>query len=101
MFSTGVGELGLKPHEFWALTFAEFTAMVEAYQRTQTNKRNDLVTLAWLTASLSRQQKMPALKSLLIEEKPKVSKEQAPEQMVNACKTIAAALGGNFIEVTD
>jgi len=57
--------LGLKPQEFWELTPAELNAMAEGYRWRQEQRQQELTVLAWTTAALIRQKKLPRLERLL------------------------------------
>ena len=91
----GVGELGLRPSEFWALTPAEFLALVDGYRRVQVRRSNDLVSLAWWAAAFARQDRLPALKDLLQDpEAEPVKEEQSPDTMFGLIRMMNAAYGG-------
>lgn len=91
----------MKPSEFWDLTPAEFATVVEGFERAQRRKANESLFLAWHVAALSRDPELPKLEEILIDEdkKPEPKQPQTPEQMVAACKMIAAAYGGKIVEV--
>ena len=97
-FAIGVGELSLKPKAFWRLTYAELATMAESRLRHQKRKMNELVFLAWHIEALARQKRLPALGSLLIEEKA-AGKRQSDEEMMNIAKLLNAAVGGEVIAV--
>lgn len=92
--------MGLKPDEFWNLTAAEFFIMVKGCQKRRKERRNDIITNAWVTANLSLAKKMPKLDSLLIkDEEDRKIKIQTPESMLATCKIINSSLGGKKKEV--
>jgi hypothetical protein len=93
----------MEPEAFYKMTPAEFWVKAEGYNRSRIERVNELLFLAWHIAYFTREPKPPKLKDVLIgdHKSSAESKEQTPEQMVVACKMITAALGGNFIEVTD
>jgi hypothetical protein len=95
-----VGELGLLPREFWALTCTEFAAMAEGYARAQKRRTNELVYLAWHVAALSRQPKLPELSSLMQTEDDRRKKDQTPDEMLTMVRMLNAAMGGVEVEVT-
>ncbi len=95
-----MGELGLLPHEFWALTYAEFAAMAEGYARAQKRRTNELVYLAWHVAALSRQPKLPELSSLMQTEDETRKRDQTPDEMLTMVRMLNAAMGGVEVEVT-
>ena len=94
-----MGELGLQPSEFWALTYAEFVAMAEGYVRAQRRRTNELVYLAWHVAALSRQPKLPELQSLMQAEDDHRKKDQTPDEMLAMVRMLNAAMGGVEVEV--
>lgn len=88
----------LKPDEFWCLTSAEFEKMVKGYVARQNKRNNEMTTLAWTTAALAGQKKLPSLNSLLIkDEKARKKNVQSPESMMAICKIINTSLGGKEI----
>lgn len=96
-FRFGVGELNLKPDEFWGLTFSEFIQMAEGYTRRQKREINNYIAGAWYSAILARQKQIPKLNSLLQEESAK--KQQTDDEMLTMAKLLNAAFGGEVIEV--
>lgn len=87
--------MGLRPNEFWDLTAAEFFIMVKGYQKRQKDRRNEIITNAWITANLSLVKKMPKLDSLLIkDEADKKTKQQTTSEMIATCKLLNSSLGG-------
>lgn len=94
-FTFAVGELELKPFEFWILTFAEFFEMVDGYVKRERRKTNERTTLAWNTANFNRARRLPDLKTLLIDEDEIGAKpDQTDEQMFAMVKMLNAAWGG-------
>jgi hypothetical protein len=61
------------------------------------------MSAAWHVAAFSRQNKLPALKDVLIDEDepagPNRTKQQTPEQMLAVVKMLNAALGGTEVVV--
>lgn len=98
-FEIGVGELELKPSEFWGLTPAEFYYITEGFKRRQTRRLNELMYAAWHAAILPRQKEIPPLNSLLrnYDEEPK--REQTTEEMMAMCRLLNAVFGGEVIEI--
>jgi hypothetical protein len=82
------------------MTYAEFITMYRGYVRRQTNKTNEMIYTAWHTALFERQQKLPELNSILIDEKknPDKQREQTPDEMLTICRMWNAALGGAEVE---
>jgi hypothetical protein len=65
-------------------------------------RRNELMFVAWHTAALSRQNRLPEFKSLIQDEDEQPEEmEMSDDEIMNRCKLLNAALGGRFIEVTD
>lgn len=88
----------MKPHEFWVLTPAEFSAIAEGYMRKQTTRSNELISLAWYTEALARTKKLPELKSLLQTNETKKPRVQTADEMMAVCRLLNAAFGGSEIE---
>nr|WP_276318556.1 phage tail assembly chaperone [Gudongella oleilytica] len=97
-FAIGVGELQLKPEEFWQLTYAELLTLADGRIKSQKRKMNEMLFLAWHIEALARQKKLPALSSLLKDDKT-TGKQQSDEEMMNMAKLLNAAFGGEVIEV--
>lgn len=96
-FKIAVGEMNMNPHEFWALTYAEFMEMVDGYQRRKEQQLDELIYLAWHIAALNRypgNKKLPSLKSLL--KKSKGKNEQTAEEMMAMAKSLTLAFGGDI-----
>lgn len=74
--------------------------MADGRIRNQKRKMNELLFLAWHTEALARQKRLPALSSLIKDEKP-TSRQQSDEEMMNMAKLLNAAFGGEVIEVYD
>jgi len=74
--------------------------MADGRIRNQKRKMNELVFLAWHTEALARQKRLPALSSLIKDEKP-TGRQQSDEEMMNMAKLLNAAFGGEVIEVYD
>jgi hypothetical protein len=90
----------LRPAEFWALTFAEFREMVSGYARVQRQRINECIYTAWHTALFNRQQKLPALRDVLLDDdKGADLQEQTPEQALAFFRVLNAALGGSEVVV--
>jgi hypothetical protein len=100
-FDFAVGELGLKPDEFWALTLDEFCRMAAGYQRRHTHRLNELLYASWHAEAFARQERLPSLESVLLdaecENQPK--REQSAEEMLTVVKMLNAALGGDMKEI--
>lgn len=88
----------MKPEAFWQLTYVELLTMIEGRARNKRSRLNELIFLAWHVEALARQKRLPALGSLLIEEKT-TKKRQTDEEMMNMARLLNAAFGGEVIEV--
>ena len=97
-FKLAVGELQLKPYEFWELTLAEFADIIDGYVRMQKRRTNELLYTAWHTAVLSRMKDIPSLKSILQDTETKPKHEQTGDEMLAMCKLLNAAFGGEVVE---
>ena len=91
----------MRPDDFWQLTPAEFKIIVDGFHKAQRHKANESLYLAWHVAKLIRAAEIPKLEDILLDEddQPEERQPQTPEQMVMACKMIAAAYGGKIVEV--
>lgn len=96
-FGIGVGDLGLKPAEFWDLTPAEFRVMHKGYLKARTRRINEMIYQAWRTADLIKAAELPELQSLLLEETPRRKAKQTVEDQVMRLSALAIALGGEVI----
>ncbi len=74
--------------------------MAAGYARAQKRRTNELVYLAWHVAALSRQPKLPELRSLMQPEESNHSQNQTPDEMLSMVRMLNAAMGGVEVEVT-
>lgn len=83
------------------MTYAEFFAMLHAYQRRQRRRNNELIYTAWHSAAFRRMDRLPALQSVLVNEdaEPEPAREQTTDEMIAVCKLLTAAFGGKVVEV--
>jgi hypothetical protein len=51
--------------EFWELTLPETYLAIKAYHSNQKDRREEMLTAAWLTAALTRTKRLPRLKNLI------------------------------------
>jgi hypothetical protein len=86
------------PDEFWKLTPFEFQAILNNHINKTKIKHNDIKSIAWMIAMLSRAKDIPKLEDLLKEDKPK--EPQTADQMMAMVKILNAAYGGDEIEVS-
>jgi len=98
-----VGELGLLPEQFWALTYAEFIAMARGFHRRQVARANEILYGAWHTELFARYKKLPDLDDILRDpsDKPKKKEPQTTETMMTMAKMLTAAFGGDVVEVVE
>ncbi len=61
---------GLAVAEFWEMTPRETYMAIEAAGWRENQRLRQRMSMAWLTAALGRQKRMPSLKSLLARSKP-------------------------------
>ena len=97
--------MGIRPAEFWELTYSEFITMFHGYVRAQRRRANEMLYTAWHTAMFTRAKEMPELKSVLIEEDAATTasrgglREQTPEEQLMTLRVLNAALGGAEVMV--
>jgi len=76
-------EMGLNSERFWNLCPVEVLREIEAAVKKQIRQRNELAWLAWHTAKLHRVNKMPKLKTLMIEIADKKKKKISWQEQFN------------------
>lgn len=84
---------GIRPAEFWEMTPFEINAVVDAYIEKEKQHMEIVKSQSWLTAALSRTEKMPSYSEFI--GKTKKTEPQSAEQMLATVKMIHAALGGD------
>ena len=72
--------------------------MADGKIKSQIRKMNEMLFLAWHIEALARQKRLPALSSLVKEEKT-TGRQQSDEEMMNMAKLLNAAFGGEVLEV--
>lgn len=83
----------IRPAEFWEMTAFEVNAVVDAYIEKEKRYMEIIKSQSWLTAALTRTDKMPSYKEFINKaEKPQ---EQTAEQMLATVKMLHVALGGD------
>ena len=92
--------MGLKPWEFWRLTFAEFMLMAEEYNKRQTDHAHELLYLAWHTEYFARCKTLPKFDDLLKGEMQPKNKPQSVDTMMAMAKILTVAFGGEIVETT-
>lgn len=71
--------------------------MAEGHNKRRIKRANELITLAWNTAALTRVKEMPELKDILVSDV--VKKQQSDDEMLNIVKMLNAAYGGEVLEI--
>lgn len=77
--------------EFWELTPKEFFIKVQAYQKRLRYREKMEIQTAYLSAYWNRVKKMPKLKDILDDDKPK---EMTDKDMLEIVKQLNAKFGG-------
>jgi len=91
--------MGIRPAEFWKLTYAEFIEIYRGHVSAHRQRINEMLSGAWHVAALSRQPKLPDLQSILLSDEPDKEQEkpqpkQTSEQMFAMLRALNAAMGG-------
>jgi len=76
--------------EFGELTPHELMLVLDAHNERLQHQREDMLTQAWLTASWQRARRMPALRQVLEQSRPRHTKPQTPEQILTVVKHLQA-----------
>lgn len=84
--------MGLSILEFWEMTPFELNIVITARADRLKQEQEDRIVAAYLSAYWQRVKKLPSLKSILEENKPK--KPQTAEDMLEEIKRLNAAMGG-------
>lgn len=71
--------------------------MSEGFRKRDIKNTNDLISLAWHTAVLTRTKEMPELKELLIKEE--ATREQTETEMFTMMQMLNTAYGGEVVYV--
>lgn len=58
-------QIGIRPNEFWEMTYAEFSIMVEANNEKQKYEMQKLVMQSWYTAVWQRTKTVPKLEDII------------------------------------
>lgn len=58
-------QIGIRPNEFWDMTYVELSIMVEANNEIQKREQQKLISQAWYTAVWQRTKTVPNLKDIL------------------------------------
>jgi len=81
---------GVRVEEYNELTPHELMLILEAHNERLQHQREDMLTQAWLTASWQRARRMPPLRQVLEQSRPRHTKPQTPEQMLTVVKRLQA-----------
>ena len=77
------------------MTPFELSCFVDAFNIRQDEKRQELIVLAYTTATLARTEKMPSLQSLLVADKrPKQDDPLTEESLISEIRRMNVAAGG-------
>jgi hypothetical protein len=88
--------VGLHLSEYNDMTPHELNLFIKGYNDRLIRDNKEGLTLAYLTAAWGRSKKLPDLKKILKEDKPK--KGQTPEDMLRVVKQLNAAFGGKEVK---
>jgi hypothetical protein len=80
--------------EYGDLTPRELMLILEAYNEKEQQKREESLTAAYMSAYFQRVKRMPSLKQVLEDSRPRRSVPQTPDQMLAAVKMLQAQFGG-------
>lgn len=82
--------------EYNEITPHELNLCIQAYNERMTLEGKERLTMAYLTAAWGRVKKMPDLKKIIGDDKPK--RQQTPEQMLKVVQQLNAAFGGKEVK---
>ncbi|MCV4233304.1 hypothetical protein OHJ21_19155 [Virgibacillus sp. LDC1] len=82
--------------EYNDMTPHELNLFIKAYNDRMVRDHKERITMAYLTAAWGRTKKLPDLKKILKEDKPK--KQQSAEDMLSIVKQLNAAFGGKEVK---
>lgn len=85
-------EIGITVQDFYVMTPAELSTLIDIYNRKQKQRHDEMVTVAYLSAYYNRVKKMPNIKDIL--GKKQTETEQSPSDLLNKLKELNAQLGG-------
>jgi hypothetical protein len=88
--------VGLSLTEYNGMTPHELNLFIKAYNDRMVRDHKERITMAYLTAAWGRTKKLPDLKKILNEDKPK--KQQTAEQMLSVVKQLNAVFGGKEVK---
>lgn len=79
------------------ITPYEVGLMIEIYNQDKREHYNSLLSHAWHVAAFSRQEKLPELQDVLINDEDS-NPQQKSEQMIAKAKFLTAMFGGDIVE---
>ena len=82
---------GVKVEEYNELTPHELMLILDAHNEHLQRQREDILTHAWLTASWQRTKRMPPLRQVLEQARPRHIKPQTDDQMLAVIKRLQAS----------
>ena len=88
---------GYDPARFWEITMREADREMRAAVKKRERDADERMWLAWHIVALDRTPKLPRLESLLL--KNTVRRQQSPEELLVAMKSIFLAFGGDPAEL--
>lgn len=83
--------IGLGREEFWDLTLRELIREFVVSKRLNLNRYDDEMTIAWTTAALMRQEKLPKLDKLLARHQ--TLQQQPRKEQLMVIQSLSAQLG--------
>jgi hypothetical protein len=89
--------IGLSRDEFWDLTLRELVREFVVHRRRQMDRHDDEMSIAWTTAALMRQDKLPKLEKLLIRNQR--LRQQTPHEQRAVFNQLAASMGKRIKKV--
>ncbi|WP_211037801.1 hypothetical protein [Leisingera sp. HS039] len=87
----------MDPESFWHITPREMVARIEGAHRRVSAEQDGRAWLAWTTAALMRQQKLPELSSLMARDEPQAP--QTPAEQEISLDMLFLAWGGDPAEL--
>jgi len=92
--------MGMRPDDFWNLTWSEFISIWDVYNKRHIDGINDQIAVAWRIALWTRYStELPPLKECLISTEPKEQHEPTVDEQVSIFKILTAQMGGSVVEV--
>jgi hypothetical protein len=87
--------IGITPNQFYDMTPLEFSAYVDAQNVKQDEVRQQIILQSYMTAALTRTEKMPSLQSLLDAKTAGPEKQELTDtELLEEIRKMNAAIGG-------